>query len=467
MSNMLKNRRPKILLVDDEPRMRLMYKDFLETTYDIDVASSGQEALEKLKNSYFDLVLLDIFMPEMGGLETLKQIKKDFPTTDVIMFTMNSSVETVVQAMTLGAIDYIEKQKPRKLIQLAIQQALEKRMMNQQLSYYTDDRNQAEDIYQKVIGRSEKIKDVLQIIQKLKDKDVSILITGENGTGKELVAELLTQQEKENRRIQYSINCGAISPHLIESELFGHVKGAFTDARADRKGLFELANGNDIFLDEIGELPLELQSKLLRVLQEKEIKPVGSNKTIKVNFRLICATNKNLQRMVQEGKFREDLYFRINVIQIQVPTLRERVEDIALLARYFLNESGNQKKELSEEVLDVFRKYPWPGNIRQLKNVLIHMAIFSGDEKTLTKRHIPKEVLFDHATFTPKLAHTTVCIQNILETIEKKLVKEALEQTDWVIVKAAKLLGTHRNSINNKLKAWNWKRPEAPTPQVH
>ncbi len=459
-TDLLKDRKPKILLVDDEARIRLMYEEYLSDEFDVDVASSGKESLQKLVDAYYDLVLLDISMPDLTGLEVLKLIKQDYPNLDVIMFTMDSSVSTVVESMQIGAIDYIEKHKPRELIKLSLQKIVERRGMNHELSYYRSRNNNESALYSSIIGKSQKIQDVISMIKKLKNKDVSILITGENGTGKEKVAELLTHQEGFGKRVQYSINCGAISAHLIESELFGHVKGAFTDARSDRAGLFEMANGNDVFLDEIGELPLELQSKLLRVLQEKEVKRVGSNKTIKVHFRLISSTNRNLKKMIEEGKFREDLYYRLNVVQVHVPPLRERKEDIPLLIRHFLNEAGYQKKEIPDDGISILNEYPWPGNIRQLKNVVINMAIQSGEDFVLGKKYIPSEILFDHAsTVHGRKKDGQYILQDIIEDVEKKLIFEALEKTDWVVVKAAELLGTHRNSINNKLKAWNWNRP--------
>lgn len=462
MSNdSLKERKAKILLVDDEARVRLMYQEYLSDEFDVEMAASGKEAMQKLLESYYDLVLLDISMPDLTGTEVLKLIKQDYPHLDVIMFTMNSAVSMVVESMKLGAMDYIEKHKPRELIKLSLRQAMEKRALTHELSYFRNKNEGESALYQKIIGKSEKVQEVISVIKKLKNKDVSVLITGENGTGKEGVAQLLTQQEGVGKRIQYSINCGAISAHLIESELFGHVKGAFTDARNDRAGLFEQANGNDVFLDEIGELPLELQSKLLRVLQEKEIKRVGSNKTVKVNFRLISSTNRDLKKMISDGKFREDLYYRLNVVQIHVPSLRERKEDIPLLARYFLNEAGYQKKELPEDVWALLNDYPWPGNVRQLKNVVTNMAIQSGDDIVLHKKYIPSEILFDPGSLIlGKSKDGQYILQNIIEDVEKKLIHEALEKSDWVVVKAAELLGTHRNSINNKLKAWNWTRPE-------
>ena len=451
----------RLLLVDDEVRVLTMYQDYFSDEFQVDTASGGQEALNKISQNYYDLVLLDVAMPHMSGIDVLKHIKKDFPSLDVIMFTMSSSVDDVVCAMKNGAIDYIEKHKPRELIRIAIHKALEKRSLNQQVSFYRNQEKTESSLYEKIIGKSEKIRDVIEIIKKVKNQNASVLITGENGTGKELVAQLLTKQEGFGKRLQYSINCGAISPHLIESELFGHVKGAFTDARGDRAGLFEQANGHDVFLDEIGELPLDLQPKLLRVLQEKEIKRVGSNKTTKVNFRLICSTNRDLKKMVAEGRFREDLYFRINVINIHVPPLRERKEDIPLLLRYLLNENGYHKKEVLEEVVDVLMTHYWPGNIRQLKNVMINMAIQSGESGLIEKKHVPTEILFDQRNFLrEKFSQSQTNLQSIIEDVEKKLVYEALQKTDWVVVKAAELLGSHRNSINNKLKTWNWTRPQ-------
>ena len=460
--NSFETYKARLLLVDDEARVLTMYEDYFSDEFIVDTASSGQAALNKISQNYYDLILLDIAMPHMTGLDVLKHIKKDFPSVDVIMFTMSSSVDDVVCAMQHGAIDYIEKHKPRELIRMTLYKALEKRSLNQQVSFYRNQEKTESSLYEKIVGKSQKIREVIQTIKKLKNQNASILITGENGTGKELVAHLLTKQEGFGKRLQYSVNCGAISPHLIESELFGHVKGAFTDARGDRAGLFEQASGHDVFLDEIGELPLDLQPKLLRVLQEKEIKRVGSNKTTKVNFRLICSTNRDLKKMVAESKFREDLYFRINVVNIHVPPLRERKEDISLLSRYLLNECGYHKKEVSLEVAEILTEYYWPGNIRQLKNVMINMAIHSGDAGLIEKNHVPTEILFDAKGFLKdKLTQGHLNLQSIIEDVEKKLVYEALQKTDWVVVKAAELLGSHRNSINNKLKSWSWSRPQS------
>lgn len=449
----------KILFIDDDAMQRSVFQAYMEDFYHFETAASGQVGIDLLGQSAYDLVLLDLNMPGLGGIETLKIIKKEYPSVDVVMLTMVNDVSSVVEAMKNGASDYVEKQKPRELIKMAIDKALESREKNQQLAYFRREYDEGA-LYQKIIGKSGKVKELISMIKTVKGSCSPMLITGENGTGKELVAEILTKQEGFGKRLQYSVNCGNFTRELIESELFGHVKGAFTGAISNRAGLFEQAHGHDVFLDEIGELPLELQPRLLRAVEEKEIKPVGADKIKKVNFRLICATNRDLEKMVKEGTFREDLFYRINVINIKVPPLRERSEDIPLLAEYFLKFLGHGKKEISPEVMEIFQQYDWPGNIRQLRNTIEIMALRSGSANVLEYKLTPINIATSPHVLKKRVkSNGDGRLHTAIEEIEKEIIKDALIRNDWVVTKTADDLGIHRNSLMNKLKEWGWEKP--------
>jgi DNA-binding NtrC family response regulator len=370
-----------ILVIDDEKSIRSTLKDILEHEgFSIELASNGQEALEKFSKSQFDAVLCDIKMPGMDGIEVLEKIQDIANDVPVIMISGHGTIDTAVEAIKKGAFDFIEKPPDLNRLLITIRNAMDKSTLITETKVL----KQKLGTTQEMIGESEAMKKVREMIDRVAPTDARILITGDNGTGKELVARLL--HEKSSRAVNpfVEVNCAAIPSELIESELFGHEKGAFTSAIKQRKGKFEHANGGTLFLDEIGDMSLSAQSKVLRALQENRITPVGSDKDIEVNVRIIAATNKNLKEEIQKNNFREDLYHRISVILIHVPSLNERKEDIPLLAEYFNNqicsEYGITKKIITQEAIDELNKINWTGNIREFRNVLERLIILCDKE---------------------------------------------------------------------------------------
>lgn len=373
----------KILIVEDEPSIRrVLFKILAEenNTYEITEAGDGLEGIELIKNEDFDLVLCDIKMPKMDGVEVLEAAKKIKPETPFVMISGHGDLETAVQTMKSGAFDYISKPPDLNRLLNTVRIALDRKQLvveNKRL------KKQVGKNFQ-MIGESEAIVKIKEMIEKVAPTDARVLITGQNGTGKELVAHWLHQKSTRSKGPMIEVNCAAIPSELIESELFGHVKGAFTSANKDRAGKFEAANGGTIFLDEIGDMSLSAQAKVLRALQEKKISRVGSDKDIKVDVRVIAATNKDLQQEIVEKKFREDLYHRLAVILIRVPALSERREDIPLLVEYFskkiAQEQGMAKKEFSSDALKLLKEYDWTGNVRELRNVVERLIILGGKE---------------------------------------------------------------------------------------
>lgn len=373
----------KILIVEDEPSIRRVLVKILaeeNNTYEITEAGDGLEGIEFIKNEDFDLVLCDIKMPKMDGVEVLEAAKKIKPETPFVMISGHGDLETAVQTMKSGAFDYISKPPDLNRLLNTVRIALDRKQLvveNKRL------KKQVGKNFQ-MIGESEAIVKIKEMIEKVAPTDARVLITGQNGTGKELVAHWLHQKSTRSKGPMIEVNCAAIPSELIESELFGHVKGAFTSANKDRAGKFEAANGGTIFLDEIGDMSLSAQAKVLRALQEKKISRVGSDKDIKVDVRVIAATNKDLQQEIVEKKFREDLYHRLAVILIRVPALSERREDIPLLVEYFskkiAQEQGMAKKEFSPDALKLLKEYDWTGNVRELRNVVERLIILGGEE---------------------------------------------------------------------------------------
>lgn len=373
----------KILIIEDEASIRRVLIKIIKnenSSFEIDEAEDGQEGLEKIENSDFDLVLCDIKMPKMDGVEVLEKVQAIKPEIPFIMISGHGELETAVKAMRLGAFDYISKPPDLNRLLNAIRNALDRKKLvveNSRLKKKVDKRYE-------MIGESPAMLKIKEIIDKVAPTEARVLITGENGTGKELVAHWLHQKSGRSQHEMVEVNCAAIPAELIESELFGHIKGSFTGANKDRAGKFEAANGSTIFLDEVGDMSLSAQAKVLRALQENKISRVGSDKDIKVNVRVIAATNKNLMEEIAKGKFREDLYHRLAVILINVPSLKERKEDIPLLIDHFANlisgEQGNPPKNFSRAAIDLLCDYDWTGNIRELRNVVERLLILGGDE---------------------------------------------------------------------------------------
>ena len=373
----------KILIIEDEAAIRRVLKKIISEeneTYIIEEAKDGLEGLEMLKNNDFDLILCDIKMPKMDGVEVLEKAKKLHPEIPIVMISGHGDLDTAVNTMRLGAFDYISKPPDLNRLLNTVRNALEQKFLvveNKLLKIKISKNFE-------MIGESEPINHIKEIIEKVASTDARVLITGPNGTGKELVAHWLHEKSSRSQSPLIEVNCAAIPTELIESELFGHVKGSFTGALKDRQGKFEAANGGTIFLDEIGDMSLSAQAKVLRALQENKVARVGSDKDISVNVRVVAATNKNLQKEISEGKFREDLYHRLAVILINVPPLNERREDIPLLVDFFTNkiseEQGTVNKHFSKEAIQLLKEYNWTGNIRELRNVVERLIILGEKE---------------------------------------------------------------------------------------
>jgi DNA-binding NtrC family response regulator len=374
---------PKILIIEDEAAIRRVLKKILSEeneNYQVFEAEDGLEGIEKIKNEDFDLVLCDIKMPKMDGVEVLEAIKKIKPEIPIVMISGHGDLETAVNTMRLGAFDYISKPPDLNRLLNTVRIALDRKELvveNKRL------KKKVSKNYE-MIGDSKKILQIKEMIEKVAPTEARVLITGENGTGKELVAHWLHEKSDRNNGPFIEVNCAAIPSELIESELFGHKKGSFTGASQDRAGKFEAANNGTIFLDEVGDMSLSAQAKVLRALQESKVQRVGSDKDIKVNVRVLAATNKDLKKEIAAGNFREDLYHRLAVILIQVPSLNERREDIPLLVNYFAEkiaqEQGNSPKQFSKKAMELLQQYDWTGNIRELRNVVERLIILGGKE---------------------------------------------------------------------------------------
>jgi DNA-binding NtrC family response regulator len=377
---------PKILIIDDEAPIRRTLREILEyEKYKVEEAADGLEGLEKIKNDSFDLILCDIKMPGKDGIEVLEESLK-LTDTPVVMISGHGTIETAVEAIKMGAYDYIAKPLDLNRLLITLRNAMDKSKLITETKVL---KKKVSEKYE-MVGESPQIKSIKEMIERVAPTNARVLITGENGTGKELVAHWLHQKSERSHAPFIEVNCAAIPSELIESQLFGHEKGAFTSAHKQRKGDFEQAHGGTLFLDEIGDMSLSAQAKVLRALQENKITRVGGEKEIPVDVRIIAATNKNLAEEIQKGRFREDLYHRLSVIMIEVPPLRERKEDIALLARHFMDDisaaNGKPPLSYSEEALKMLEEMPWTGNIRELRNVIERLAILC--DKTVEAKDI-------------------------------------------------------------------------------
>ncbi|MEW6417103.1 MAG: sigma-54 dependent transcriptional regulator [Nitrospirota bacterium] len=463
-----------ILIIDDDESVRDSLKVFLEEKgYKVTTASGGQAGIDLLKKEKFDVFLIDLIMPGMGGLDVIKELSAFNINTPGIVVTAYASVQTAVDAMKLGAFDYVTKPFVLDELMIIINRAInvsrlqrENLMLKKQLKRKYD--------FEGLIGDSPRMQQVFEMIEKVADTDSTIFITGKSGTGKELIAKTIHYNSSRSQKPFVPLNCAAIPRDLLESELFGHEKGAFTGAIATRAGRFELAHEGTLFLDEIGELDPSLQAKLLRVLQEMEFERVGGVKTIKVDVRIIAATNKDLEKATKEGKFREDLFYRLNVIPIHIPSLKKRVEDIPLLIDHFINKFSKRRKreplKFSSEALDCLLKYRWPGNVRELENLIERLTILvSGNVVKVSdlpeKFHeetgieMVKESYFvkapDHTFKEFVLPDAGINLNSVLENMERKLIQSALEKTGGIKNKAAELLGLNRTTLIEKLKKKN------------
>ncbi len=451
-------KKKKILIVDDEHLIRWSFSKKLENWgYHTEVASNGKEALGLINNFNPDLVLLDLHLPDYHGLQLLKEIKSISPSVQVIIITAFGSIEQAVQAIRDGAYDFITKPVNYDNLQKIIENAIEILNLKEEVAFYRE-KEKKEQSHEKIIGESRVLKEAIELALKCAKSEASVvLLLGESGTGKELFAKFIHYNSSRANRPFLAINCAAIPENLLESELFGHEKGAFTDAKNLKKGLFEIADGGTIFLDEIGEMPLSLQSKLLRVFEENSIRRIGGVHDIKVDVRIISASNQDLEKACDEGRFRRDLYYRLNVFPIFLPPLRERKEDIIPLAKHFI-EFYNKKfrkniESISKEAEEVLLRYNWYGNVRELKNV-IERAMILENSKTLSLENLylpASKVSFSKNELFSKLIDSGIS----LEEMERAMVEEALRKTGGNQKKAAILLGIGRDALRYKIKKFN------------
>lgn len=438
----------RLLIVDDEEKFIKVLKDRLtrKGLY-VKAATSGVEALKLLEEEEFDVGLYDIMMDKMDGLELLEKTKKVQPDMEIVMLTGYGTIESAIEAMKNGAYDYLSKPINPTELELVLKRAAEKKRYKSYNESLVENIRLISD-KKEIIGESKPMKELKYMIEKVADSNLPVLILGESGTGKDLVANALHYQSLRRDKPFIPVNSGAIPGELLESELFGYVKGAFTGAQANKKGLVEIANGGTLFLDEIGDMDPALQVKLLRFLDTGEFRPVGSTMTKKVDVRVIAATNKNLQEAISKGSFREDLYYRLSVVTIHVPPLRERGEDILLLAEYYLKMHKNNKKELAEETKEFLLNYDFPGNVRELINFIDRGVLLAKEDKIY-----PRDLLPNLSDESPEKKGIS------LEDVEKEHILEILNYTNWNKQKAAKLLGIGLRTLYRKIEKYNL-RPE-------
>jgi len=423
--------------------------------YEVESAANGEEGLSKVASAEFDHVLCDIRMPQMDGLEFLQESKKVGVDVPIIMMSAYGTIDTAIEAMKLGAYDYISKPfKPDEIV-LTLKKAEERERLRKENELLKKEVKK-EYSFENIVSKNDKMNKIFEIIRKVAPYKSTILITGESGTGKELIAKAIHYHSDRAKNLFVPVNCGAIPENLLESELFGHVKGAFTDAIRTKKGLFEEADEGTIFLDEIGELPSQLQVKLLRVLQEGEIRRVGESKSIQVDVRIIAATVKDLAKEVSEGRFREDLFYRLNVLHLSIPPLRERREDIPLLIQYFINKHNQtlnkNVKEVDSKALEVLMNYRWSGNVRELENT-IERAVVLTDGTKIELDHLPFEIQnFQNEVPMVPMAEEEYSIKKASKVLEIALIRKALKKTKGNHTQAARLLEISHRALLYKIK---------------
>ena len=442
----------KILIIDDEPDMLSGCQKFLETAeYAAVVAESGEDGLTLFETENPDLTIVDLKMPGMDGMAVLESIMARDQEAVVIVFTGYGTIESAVKAIRAGAFDFVRKPFDVDAFLIVIERALKlrrARMENRALKQLLDTRFRFENI----IGNSEAISQVFALIRKISNTPANVLITGESGTGKELVARCIHANSKRSHKPFVPLNCGGLPEHLVESELFGHAKGAFTDAKQNRAGLIEHARGGTFFLDEIGELPMHLQVKFLRVLEDHKIRRLGSNREIEIDIRLISATNQNIEALIKEGKFREDLFYRLNTFEIHLPPLRERHGDIQLLAHHFMNDFAETSEKaiqgISTEAMDVLCKYNWPGNVRELMHVMERVVALSEEGCEVTPDLFPEPIGDSLRVETQTKGHLKARVAEF----EKHIIQDVLKKHAGNITQAAKELGLTRDGLIKKME---------------
>jgi len=446
----------RVLVVEDDRAMRLLLKESLKNKgYYIEEAVSAEQALEKIKSESFDLVIMDVKLPGISGIDAIGKIKDIDPDTIIIVMTAYGSKDIALKAIREGAYDYFSKPFRIEEMEIVVERALEKRRLEHELNILR--KREAKGIgFEGIVGESAAMKAVMELVEKVAQLDSTVLITGESGTGKELIARAIHLKSRRRGGPFVTVNCAAIPENLLESELFGHERGSFTGAFSQRIGKFELANKGTILLDEIGDMSISIQAKLLRVLEQREIERIGGKRPIAVDVRVIASTNKDLKKGISEKRFREDLFFRLNVFPIMLPPLRERKEDIPILIEHFINDAGKRlgisTEGISKEAMELLLDYNFPGNVRELKNIIERAIILAQDEKIITSRHI--SFAMGGLKGVPKSEGIERCISlaEAKDMLERQLILDALKKTDGVQTEAARLLGLSPKNLWKKIK---------------
>ncbi|MBI5016194.1 MAG: sigma-54-dependent Fis family transcriptional regulator [Deltaproteobacteria bacterium] len=458
----------RILVVDDDASLRRIVEyNLAEEGHAVATAGSGEEALSALEKARFDLVVTDIKMPGMDGMDLLRKVKESAPETQVIVITAFGTIEMAVEAMKAGAFEYITKPFNRDELKLTVRKALRFQTLESENVRLKREVTRKFG-FENIVGDSSQMQAVFRLVEKVADSDASVLITGESGTGKELVARAIHYRSSRAQRPFLALNCAAIPRELLESELFGHKKGSFTGAIRDKKGKFEEAQGGTLFLDEIGELPIDLQAKILRALQEREVTPVGGNDVLKVDARILAATNRDLEEAIEEGRFREDLYYRLAVVPIHMPSLRERPDDVPLLVAHFLKElSGKKPVTVDRDAMEALRRYPWKGNVRELENTIERLLILR-ESDTIRRDDLPEKICSPStAPEGPEAGFTfTFPPEGFgLEEAERALILEALRRSGWNQSRAAQFLRVPRHILLYRMEKFDIPRrpPEEGT----
>jgi two-component system, NtrC family, response regulator PilR len=451
----------KILIVDDNPEVLKLIANILETNeYEVETVSRGESAIKKLDSNDYDMVLTDLMMPDVDGMQVLEHVKSRSTRTMCIILTGHGTIKSSVKAIKRGAFDYITKPISPSELLIIVEKALKFKNLEEE-NIRLKKELKGKYHYKNIVGTSQVVKNIYDLIEKVSDTDGTVLITGASGTGKELIARSIHYNSQRSDKPLVVINCGAVPEALLESELFGHEKGAFTGAYKKRIGRFEMANGGTVFLDEIGEMSPALQIKLLRVLQEQQFERVGGTKTIHVDLRFIAATNKNLTTAINMEKFREDLYYRLNVIPIKVPSLKQRRSDIPLLIDFFLKKFQKTKDKkitgFSQPAMDAMWTYEWPGNVRELENVIKRLTILC-EGPVVNSDDLPENIRdVSEASRSEEevIIGDELNLNEAVQDYEKRIILEALEKTNWVKSKAAKLLNINRTTLVAKIKKQN------------
>ncbi len=444
----------RIYVVDDERIIRVSLADELrDAGFEVLEFAHASPALMQMSEMMPDIVITDLKMPDINGIDFLKKIKKINQNIYVVLMTAYSTVSTAVQAMKLGAYDYIEKPFDNESMLLIIQRIIELKQVKDENKELKIKLKQDYD-FSSYVGESSKVKEIFDLVKIVAQKSTSVLLVGETGTGKELLTNIIHYNSSRNKKPLIKVSCAILSREIFESELFGHVKGAFTGALSDKIGRFEMAHGGTLYLDDIDDIPLDLQVKLLRALEEREIEKVGGSKPVKIDIRLIASTKKDLRKMVDDGKFREDLFYRLNVFPIQLPPLRERPEDIIKLVKHFVSiYSDNGNKQIDNDVFDILKKYPFHGNVRELRNLTERLTLLSTDNK-IEKNIIPYEIKFPNYNPTC-FSFDNKTLVEIVEEVEKNAILSALDKVNGNKAKAAELLGLPASTLKSKIIKFN------------